>query len=161
METQQPVWKLVTQLGDANPVEHGGLFVYEDTTGVYPPEAERLLNLDWDSVSEWEVRRFVLENLKLVKDGDNVYLVAASYNPDWSNPLPSYDEWFHKDLAAVAASIGRTLEQMREWFTSTNSKLRALAWEALGDYHGWDNLDSYPRILTSEGEVRERYKGDI
>ena len=38
----QTVWKFVTNLGDASPLDYGGLFVYIDETGVYPPEMERV-----------------------------------------------------------------------------------------------------------------------
>lgn len=38
MKSNQPVWKFVANPGDANPIDHGGLFVLVDETGVYPPE---------------------------------------------------------------------------------------------------------------------------
>lgn len=43
METKQPRWKLVAQLGDVHPIDYGGYFVYRDTTGVYEEEAEVLM----------------------------------------------------------------------------------------------------------------------
>ena len=46
METKQPKWKLIAQLGDVNPIDYGGYFIYEDETGVYPPEGEKLLIID-------------------------------------------------------------------------------------------------------------------
>ena len=39
----QPVWSCIANLGDVNPIDYGGYFVYIDTTGVYPPEAELLI----------------------------------------------------------------------------------------------------------------------
>jgi len=33
-----PKWALVAQLGDADPVDHGGFFVFVDTTGKYDPQ---------------------------------------------------------------------------------------------------------------------------
>ena len=38
----QPTWEYVTNLGDASPIDNGGLFVYRDTTGVYGYELEKL-----------------------------------------------------------------------------------------------------------------------
>jgi hypothetical protein len=38
----QPRWKFVANLGDVNPLDYGGLFVYVDETGIYPPEMERV-----------------------------------------------------------------------------------------------------------------------
>ena len=38
MKTNQPNWVFVCNLGDASQIEHGGKFVYVDTTGVYRPE---------------------------------------------------------------------------------------------------------------------------
>jgi hypothetical protein len=36
----QPKWKCVGNLGDVDPITHGGILVYIDETGVYPPEVE-------------------------------------------------------------------------------------------------------------------------
>jgi hypothetical protein len=38
--TAQPIWEYVANLGDASPVEYGGLFLYRDTTGGF--ELEKL-----------------------------------------------------------------------------------------------------------------------
>lgn len=157
--SEQPKWRLLAQLGDRSPLDHGGLFLFEDTTGVYPPEVERLEVLDEDEDNlSWEARRFVLEPLKLERDGNNVYLVPKRYNPTWPHPLPSYDAWFHKDLASVAETMGRNVEELREDFVSDDPRVRAFAWVAIGEYHGFDNLDSYPLKFTSRAEVEARYE---
>lgn len=71
----QPEWKFVKQLGDVNPIDHDGLFLFVDETGVYPPELEVLTKLEGDTETEfnehgevtehgderWEVHRFTLE----------------------------------------------------------------------------------------------------
>jgi len=159
MTTQQPEWVLTANLGDRHPIDYGGLFIFEDATGVYPPEVERLEVIDEDSDNPtWEIRRFILEPLKLERDGENVYLVAKRWDPSWPNPLPDYDEWFHDDLEAVAASIDHTLDEMREAFVSDDLRVRTLAWLAIGEYHGFDNLDSYPLTFTNREEVEARYK---
>jgi hypothetical protein len=38
METNQPSWKCICNLGDATPLEYGGAFLMIDETGVYDPE---------------------------------------------------------------------------------------------------------------------------
>ena len=105
METKQPKWKLIAQLGDVNPIDYGGYFIYEDETGVYPPEGEKLLIIDEDSDnSTWEIRRFQLDKCKLI---DGKYLVSADLagNPNLPYDVSKYDEWFHKDLSRVARCV--------------------------------------------------------
>lgn len=71
----QPDWKFFDNLGDASPIDHGGLFVFTDATGVYAPEVEVLESVGGDDEDEfnddgelvkegnekWEVHRFILE----------------------------------------------------------------------------------------------------
>jgi hypothetical protein len=159
MTTKQPRWKLIAQLGDVNPVEYGGLFVYVDTTGNYPPEAEKLFSPDGD-VKVWETRRFILEDLKFVQDGTDTYLVPARFDETglWPYPASHYDEWFHKDLASVATYVDMRVDELEDAFVSPNPVIRARAWEALGDYHGWDNLDSYPVTYEKRSQLPRRFK---
>ena len=41
--TNQPDWECIGQLGDADPIEHGGYWILRDKTGVYPEEGEFLV----------------------------------------------------------------------------------------------------------------------
>jgi hypothetical protein len=149
----QPTWKLIANLGDVNPIEYGGYFVYRDETGTYTEEAELLLEPPEDATEErWTVYRVPLDRCKLIRG----YLVSAKYKADWPHPLPSYDEWFHKDLEGVADSMDWDIDELREAFCSADPLKRAEAYRAVGDYHGWENLDSYPLTLTRE-EVETRY----
>lgn len=157
--TAQPVWKLVAQLGDVNPIDYGGLFVYVDTTGVYPPEAEKLMEpIEDNGVTKWEVYRFILENLKAVEHEGRTLLIPARYDPSWPHPIERYDEWFNSDLESVSSYVGQVVNELRQSLVADDPAKRALAWQAIGDYHGWDNLDSYPLTYTSEAEIRERYE---
>jgi hypothetical protein len=63
----QPIWKFVVNLGDTDPIENGGYFVFTDETGVYPPEVELLEEPAEDSKT-WTVYRFVLENCTFASD---------------------------------------------------------------------------------------------
>lgn len=165
----QPSWRLVANLGDANPLEHGGYFVYQDTTGRYAPQAEVLmLNGDGDDYAEgdplygddeaigstYTVWRFDLDWLRLV-DG---FLVPEAYDHlTWdAHPLESYAEWFDEDLAAVASCMGCDVDDLHRMFCSEDVLERAEAYRMVGDHHGWDNLDQYPVTLTRE-DAEERY----
>lgn len=153
----QPVWKYVTNLGDASPIENGGLFLYVDETDVYPPELEKLEEPAEDARRQrWTVRRVTLDRLKLHRDGDTLYLVSAAYDASWSHPVSAYVEWFASDLGSVADTMGTTREELEAAFCSEDPKSRAWAYQCVYDYHGWDNGDSYPLTLTRK-EVETRY----
>lgn len=149
MKTNQPNWKFITNLDDCNPLDHGGLFVYEDTTGVYAPEMELLQPLSEDP-EEWEVRRAILEPCTFT----NGILSDNKFHPD----KPA---WFADKLESLASTMGTTVEQMIEDFTSDNAIARANAWRCVGDYFGWDNLDSYPLRFSDRAELEERYAEEI
>ena len=158
--TNQPVWKLIANLGDVNPLDYGGLFVYVDETGVYPPEMERVEPLDDTSAVEstaWETHRAVLENLKTVEVDGRTLIIPARYDATWPHPIESYDEWFNRDLGQVAESIGADVTELRAFLCSDTPTTRAVAWRAIADYHGWENLDSYPNRYTDRAELERRY----
>ena len=145
----QPDWELVAQLGDTHPIEHGGLFVFVDKTGVYAPEAEH-----WQEPEDhveledgtWEVHRFILENCTYI-DGilsDNKY-------------HPQHPAWFAKDLPTLASGMGLTVDEFAAWFTSNNPVERAWAWLEVGQYWGYDNLDNYPDRYNHD-EIKARVK---
>jgi hypothetical protein len=162
MRTEQPNWKLIGQLGDASPMEYGGYFIFEDTTGQYPPEAELLCIYDDGSEAIGaQVYRFCLDQCTYV----NGVLSDNEFHPD-------YPAWFAQPedrrrerpqdttyLRNLARFEGRETGDLISLFTSDNPLLRAMAYRAVGEFHGFDNLDSYPLTLTME-EVRERYSGD-
>lgn len=154
----QPDWEFVANLGDANPLTYGGYFVYRDRTGKYGEEAELLIvDEGRGGRHTYSVYRFGLDQLKLV-DG---YLVSLSYRPDWPYPVEKYDEWFHEKMDDVAGNIGVTKEELEKAFTSTNSLMRAEAYRAVGDYHGWENLDAYPLTGLTREDVEKRYADEL
>lgn len=153
-DTKQPQWKLLTNLGDVNPVDHGGYLIFTDETGVYPPEAELLGVPDEDAgTTGWEVYRFPLDRCTLT-DG------VLSDNP--YHPL--HPAWFAEDLDKVAQFIGVPLEAtperagLRNWLCSVDPIDRARAYRAIGDFHGFENLDQYPLRFRKRAEVDGRYK---
>lgn len=65
----QPQWKFVANLGDADPIENGGAFVFIDETGVYPPEVEILEEPAEDNgPKHWHVYRFSLDHCTFASD---------------------------------------------------------------------------------------------
>lgn len=173
--TQQPKWKYVGNLGDRDPINHGGLFVFVDETGVYAPEAELLELVSGDIEDEyndddelvvegdmkWEVRRFILEPCTFV-DG---ILSDNPYHPD-------HPAWFAKPeaektnrpqdttyLSRICDSMDVEADELIRLFCSNDPLERAMAWRYVGEYHGYDNLDSYPLEFDSLREVEKRYEG--
>jgi hypothetical protein len=147
--TTQPVWSLVSNLGDASPLEYGGYFVYVDSTGVYPPEAELLVSPEEgpedDTAEAWEVRRFILEPCKYVQG-------ILSDNPSH----PECPVWFADKLGSMADTFDTTEEDLRALFISADPVARAQAWRMVGEYFGFEELDSYPLRFT-RAEVEKRY----
>jgi hypothetical protein len=161
----QPNWKLVANIGDVNPIDHGGHFVFVDTTGVYAPEVEILLTPDDydefdpdDRTAIWHVYRYTLEPCTYI-DG---ILSDNKFHPD-------HAAWFAKPetaraerpqdttyLADLADAHGLTVAALVAMFTSDDTLQRAEAWRIVHDYHGLENLDAYPLALN-RSEVDERY----
>jgi hypothetical protein len=165
----QPIWKYIANLGDANPIEHGGYFIYEDETGVYCPEGELLIHFDEhenDSGEEtFHIYRFSLD--KCVADVMYPYTLSANkYHPELSAWFAGTEEQrkerpqdtcYFKDMAA---SAGIDEDELRHMFCSWNTIQRALAWQIVGNHHGFENLDSYPLTLTRK-EVEGRYADEL
>jgi hypothetical protein len=68
--------------------------------------------------------------------------------------------WFgsKENIASVASYIGQTPEELIEAFVLSDIRLKAFAWQAVGSYFGWENLDGYPEHYTRE-EIEARIKG--
>jgi len=144
----QPKWECVANLGDINPIVHGGLFVFVDKTGVYAPEAEKLIPDDNDPKT-WHAYRFILEPCTF-QDG------ILSDNPYH----PGIAAWFAKTLVDICKYIGIQQDKLIGMFLSDDPMERARAWESVGDYHGFDNLDHDPLVLN-RAETWGRYNSQI
>ena len=153
----QPQWKLVAQLGDVHPIDYGGCFVYVDETGVYDPEME-ILDSPEDDACKWTIYRFDLPRCTWI-DG---ILSDNKFHPD-------HAAWFAKPeserasrpqdstyLADVAQCCGQPEEDLQAMLCSEDPKERALAYLQIGQYHGFENFDSYP-LTMNRAEVEARY----
>jgi hypothetical protein len=149
METNQPNWKLVANLGDVNPIDYGGFFVFIDETGAYDPEAELLVSPDSDE-GEWQVYRFSLPKCTFI----NGILSDNKFHP-------GHPAWFAnpgaENLSGVAECCGDAVDSLITDLCSDNVSNRASAYRAIGQYHGFENLDSYPLTFKSRAEVEQRY----
>ena len=142
----QPVWKFLANLGDKHPLEYGGLFVYEDETGKYPPEMERIERVSDADDSPLEVHRVCLDPCTF-RNG-----VLSD------NPLhPGIKAWYADKLLDVAASMGYTFKSLRDDLCSSDALKLASANRAVLDYFGWANGDAYPLMLSHE-EAEARYR---
>lgn len=133
----QPKWKYIDNFGDVNFLDYGGALLYEDATGIYPPELEVIQEPNEGEKEIYRVYRFSLDRLE-----------------------PDQEEWFHKDLSRAASCAGMDPDELREWFCSGDLRKRALAYMTVGDYHGYDNLDAYPLELTAK-EAKKRYRKEL
>ena len=150
--TKQPEWKYIKNLGDASPVEYGGYFIFEDQTNVYSPEAEK-----WEAETH-QVYRIILD-LMFLLDGHLIPLSIhqASLTHSLPHPIKDYIEWFDKDIKSIESCMGMKTGEYIKMFCSNDPLELARAYEALYDYCGWENGDSYPLTLTEE-EAEKRYQ---
>ncbi len=165
--TNQPQWKFLANLGDANPLDHGGYFVYEDETGDYPPEAEVLVIDNESEPAEakltYTVYRFALDKCTYVKGilSDNKY---HPEHPAWwagteeERKNRPQETTCLKNLADQFD--GMAVEDLAAKFCSDNPLDRAWAYREVGEYHGFENLDHDPFTLT-RAEAEERYKEEL
>lgn len=144
----QPKWELIDQLGDNSPIEYGGYFIFRDKTGVYCEEGELLIvpEAEEEGKGEYLVYRIVLDKCTFL----NGVLSENKFHP-------SHPAWFADDLSKVAGYVGCPLQKMIADLCSDDPLKRAHAYRAIGDYHGFENLDGYPLTLTY-GEAKKRYK---
>ena len=148
--SNQPEWEFVTNLGDVNPVEYGGYFIFRDKTGIYQPEGEY-----YDPETR-EAFRFSLDQLQ-VFSGDLIPLSIWYERYSLPHALNSYIEWFSKDVKSLASFVGIDSLELKRMFTSDDILERARAYESIGMYWGFNNLDNYPLKLTRK-EAEKRYR---
>lgn len=121
--------KLVANIGDNSPLDHGGHLIYKVThpqnttyyTSVYfdaPLEAE--YDEDWENKDKYQVYRWDVE-ADVLKDQD----------------------WVLDSLNDLAGFVGATPEDLEEASTDPDVRVRARLYEDIGRNFGFENLDSY------------------
>ncbi len=71
---------------------------------------------------------------------------------------PEIPDW--ADLKAVGETMDMTVKDLKADFTSTDPLHRALAYESVASYYGWENFDGYPRQLTC-AEMNKEFDAGI
>jgi hypothetical protein len=140
----QPDWECIANIGDVNPIDHGGKFVLVDKTGVYAPEME-VLEKEYNRRNSWMVWRFIMEPHTYI-DG---VLSDNPYHPD----KPA---WYADDINDVAESCGVEPDALIANLCSADPRQRAEGYYCLFTCLSADNFDSYPLALD-RAEVEERY----
>lgn len=150
MATQQPEWELVGTIGDRNPVEYGGGYVFRDKTGVYDPEVEYVEPLECNpkdgSGTGVTVYRVVLESHTFI-DG---ILSDNKYHPDKA-------VWYADKLDGVCGCCDCDRDELIANLCGDDPVARAWAYETLASYFGWYEFDTYPLTLTAD-EAEKRYE---
>jgi hypothetical protein len=145
--SEQPQWELIANLGDVNPVDHGGFFVYCDVTGQYECEVEILEAPEDEEAPEgWTVYRFSLDRCTFT-DG------VLSDNPFH----PEIEAWFADRLDGVASFVGQEFHSLVRDLCSDDPIRRANAYRAIVDYFGPFEFDQYPLTFTDRAEIESRY----
>jgi hypothetical protein len=160
----QPIWQYLFCDGDANPILYGGVFVYRDVTGVYQDEAEYVDPYEQHGeVKEWRIWRYPIDRLKCHPHPDTgrPMLIPRRYQDNWPHAAHSYEEWFSKDIGGVCSYIGMEPDTFREHICGEDPWLRSRAWQSVGDYWGFMNLDSYPLIIKDREEMWKRYAREL
>jgi hypothetical protein len=130
--------KVLGNLGDASPFDYGGLIVYRvRDPGKTGPEAS------WIQAEFWH------EPMEEQPDRYDVYRWQIAY--DAMKDLSWVDNW-----KEISEFVGVSLEELKKQSQSGNPLDRAGVYRAVADYHGFENLDSYPEKYTRE-EMEKRW----
>lgn len=162
MTTNQPKWRLIANLGDRHPIAYGGAFVYRDLTHVYTEECE-YFDAPPDNVDIWTVYRFTLDRCEQITLGTKYLLVPFGFpqRTDLPHDILNYVQWFSDSIESIADNQGIKADELRADFCSADPIKRAFAYLAVGQYEGFDNLDSYPLTFKKQTEMRRRYKSEL
>jgi hypothetical protein len=143
----QPSYWCIANLGDADPLSHGGKFVLIDRRGIYQPSI--LILEPEESEPSWEDP--IAYSLHTIEVDALMRPKPTSVSDNRFHP--DNEAWFgdEESLEAVANFIGVRLSDFIVDMLLTSCPLkRASAYIALADYHGIDNFDSYPQKLERE-----------
>lgn len=141
MTAQISYW-CIANIGDANPLLHGGKFIVVDRTGTYNPAM--LILEDVDPEQE-EPEQYTVHTVELVQ------MIRASKTTLSDNRFhPSITAWFgdEKSLESIASCVGATADQLIDQFVGGSVMARAFAYDAVVATYGKEEMDSYPREMS-------------
>lgn len=157
--TKQPRWKMIANLGDVHPIEYGGLFLYVDRTGVYPPELEKLDEPDaGNGIDYWEIHRVVLEPHTYTAPEPDGGEPAGGYPKVLSDNQfhPLHPVWYADKIHKIAETADHP--DIIADLCSDDPLRRAFAYRSIGDYYGWNEFDSYPTRYTKKSDLPRRIR---
>lgn len=140
-------WKCVAQLGDVNPIDHGGLWVMIDKTGQNDPMIELLDVHDLDNGTV--LRHYALTCIDRCAFIDGV----LSDNPYH----PALHAWFAKDIDKVASCMGSEVQDLVNLLCSADPIDRAMGYRDLIGYYGIENFGGYGMQEMTRGECRKKF----
>lgn len=127
-DTNQPSWKLAFSTDE--------LAIYVDETGRFDPELAVLSEYETARrTTRYKMYRFAIPRMQLLANGQ----LANEYG---------HEEWFGSRLGGVANFTGESVETLRTALCSASPRERALVYDAIGAYEGFDNFDEEPKDLT-------------
>lgn len=143
--------KLIANLGDVNPIEHGGFFVFvnketgDEDVEVLDLEFKRNPKNRKELITWWRIYQFSPNRCTYINS-------ILSDNPDH----PEIAAWFAKSLEEAARN--QDVGELRADLCSEDVVTRAGAYQVLIGYHGEHCFDEYPLTITDEEEVEKRYE---
>ena len=135
--------KVLENLGDKHPLDYGGYIIYR----VRDPK-QTGPHATWTQAEFWD------EPLEVDRDDPEKDLYEVyrwQIEPDVFRELSWVDDW---DVIAGASDIPSS--KFIRMARSGDAIERALVYEAVGRYHGFENLDSYPERFTRK-QMEERW----
>jgi hypothetical protein len=137
MKTTQPSYHAVANLGDANPLEHGGAFVMVDRRGIYTPQL-------W----VWEPEANIMEGKGLLF---HVELPKCEFIEEGGGLSdnryhPTHPAWYatRDKLKSVASSWGCSVRELTGMLTSSDPVQRGRGFLAVARVVGLYEFDQYP-----------------
>jgi hypothetical protein len=146
IKMSQPKWKIIGGVGDINPLDFDGGFVYIDETGIYDPE---IVYFEPASDEQWE---------KFSNEGKEDELPVLVYRVIIEND--SSKEWWYKDLDEIQSYAGWSKESLKQVIKERNPLHMAALYMDLIRYYGAEEFDSYPIKMTVK-EAEEKYKDEF
>lgn len=136
MESNQPAWHCIANLGDVTPADHGGDFLLIDRRGVYTPEL-------WHY--EPDTRQLSTILLEMCFRCPEIHGALSDNRFHVNSPA-----WFGKpdELASIAATSGLSKFELVEMLVSLSPVERAHGYLAIACHHGFYEFDQYPDDYT-------------
>lgn len=153
----QPSYHCVANLGDVNPVEHGGKFLCIDRRGIYAPTLIIFEPDPNDEIHKWTRHDIELEQCHRIFSDSSPVRVPIEVNDGvigvGDNGFhPNLFAWFgDKDsLKSVASFSGTDFRDFVDQLCSLNAIQRAQGYIALASFYGEESFDNYPCVYSEK-----------